>query len=271
MNDLGHSLEGWRLSELEHRYGDNVHILNDPYYATMLARLCSPDTRQPLFNRLIRRLYEGLCRVVVNEEMPRRAQRIRTRMAATTEKAVVGAEFLDPSTRVIAVDIARAGILPSMTCFDLLNEIFEPEQIRQDHVIMQRVTNEAGEVTGAEMSGSKIGGPVEGRHVLIPDPMGATGSSLCQAIDYYKTKLDGTPGPIIAMHLIITPDYIRMLKREHPDVAIYALRLDRGMSSPEVLATVPGERIDEETGLNAVDYIVPGGGGFGELMNNALV
>ena len=34
---------------------------------------------------------------------------------------------------------------------------------------------------------------------------------------------------------------------------------------------LPGERWAEENGLNEVQYIVPGGGGFGELMNNAYV
>ncbi len=271
MNDIAHSLEGWKLSEIEHHYGDSVHILNDPYYSTLLARLCSADTRQPSFNQLIRRLYEGLCRAVVNNELPRRVRRIRTRMAATTDRAVVGSDFIDDHTQIITVDIARAGILPSMTCFDVLNEFLDPEAVRQDHLIMQRVTNEAGEVVGAQMTGSKIGGPVGGRHVIFPDPMGATGSSLCQAIDYYKTQLKGTPGPIVAMHLIVTPQFIQRVTKEHPDVSIYALRMDRGMSDEDILATVPGTHWDQETGLNALDYIVPGGGGFGELMNNALV
>jgi uracil phosphoribosyltransferase len=38
-----------------------------------------------------------------------------------------------------------------------------------------------------------------------------------------------------------------------------------------VLRRVPGERWDDESGLNDHQYIVPGGGGFGELMNNAYV
>ena len=50
-----------------------------------------------------------------------------------------------------------------------------------------------------------------------------------------------------------------------------ALRLDRGLSAPEVLQTAPGERWDEERGLDDKQYIVPGGGGFGEIMNNAYV
>ena len=57
----------------------------------------------------------------------------------------------------------------------------------------------------------------------------------------------------------------------NPDVIIYAIRLDRGMSSPEVLSTLPGTHWDEETGLDDRHYIVPGGGGFGELMNNSWI
>jgi uracil phosphoribosyltransferase len=192
-------------------------------------------------------------------------------MAATTERAVVEAEFIDSNSSVITVDLARAGILPSMVCFDLLNQIMNPENVRQDHVIMQRKTDEAGQVVGAEMSGSKVGGPVKGRIALLPDPMGATGSSMCNAIRYYRERLDGAPSMMIAMHLIVTPEYIRRVTSEFPDTRIYALRLDRGLSSDEVLATKPGARWDEEVGLNGVQYIVPGGGGFGELMNNALV
>ena len=52
---------------------------------------------------------------------------------------------------------------------------------------------------------------------------------------------------------------------------VYALRLDRGLSPPEVLQTMPGERWDEERGLTDHHYIVPGGGGLGEIMNNSFV
>ena len=52
---------------------------------------------------------------------------------------------------------------------------------------------------------------------------------------------------------------------------VYAVRLDRGLSPPDVLETGLGERWDEERGLNDHQYIVPGGGGFGELMNNSWI
>ena len=42
-------------------------------------------------------------------------------------------------------------------------------------------------------------------------------------------------------------------------------------SFEEVFDTVPGTLWDLECGLDDRQYIVPGGGGFGELMNNAYV
>ena len=48
-------------------------------------------------------------------------------------------------------------------------------------------------------------------------------------------------------------------------VVIYAVRLDRGASPKDVLAEKPGVRWAEESGLTDVQYIVPGGGGFGKL------
>jgi len=36
------------------------------------------------------------------------------------------------------------------------------------------------------------------------------------------------------------------------------------------LATIPGERWDEEKGLNERHYIVPGAGGLGEIINNSF-
>jgi uracil phosphoribosyltransferase len=101
--------------------------------------------------------------------------------------------------------------------------------------------------------------------------MGATGASLVSALDHYKTRLEGTPARCIPMHLIVTPEYLRNVLRSHPETLIYALRVDRGLSAPEVLATVPGTRWDEERGLDDHQYIVPGAGGVGEILNNAWI
>jgi uracil phosphoribosyltransferase len=255
--------------ELEHRYGPQVHILTDPTLRTLLARACIPETRQPEMNRLVAACYRGLLRAVLAGEFPRERVRWPTRMAASEPRAVLEEEILAPQTRVVTVDIARAGTLPSQVVFEALHSVLAPEGIRQDHVVMNRVTDARGVVTGTDVHGSKIGGDVEGAFVLFPDPMAATGGSLSRALSIYREEVAGEARKLVAMHLIVTPEYLRRVTGEHPDVAIYALRLDRGLSPADVLASVPGERWDEERGLDQHQYIVPGGGGFGELMNNA--
>jgi len=77
------------------------------------------------------------------------------------------------------------------------------------------------------------------------------------------------PSKVLLLNLIVTPQYLKKVSTTHPDAEIYAVRIDRGMSPPDVLQEIAGARWDEENGLNDIQYIVPGGGGFGELMNNA--
>lgn len=261
----------YHLSEIEHRYGDHVHILEDPFLTTQLARLCAPSTHQPVFNGLVKVLYTSLIRTVINQEFPRTHVQMDTRMRATTERGVFAGEIVERATPTVVVDIARAGILPSQICYDTLNGILDPAAVRQDHLIMARTTNAQDEVTGAAISGSKIGGLVDDCFVLFPDPMGATGNSLAMAMDGYQAGALGKPRRLVTLNLIVTPQFIRRLTDAVPGVVIYAVRVDRGMSPPDVLSTVPGTRWAEESGLDERQYIVPGGGGFGELMNNSWI
>ena len=269
MYDTQHTQIHHRLSEIEHRYGAGAHILADPYLLSLLARLCHPDTIQPEINRLVDVLYRHLVGVVLAHEFPRCRVEQPTRMAAYHPEAVYAGQILDPTTRAVVVDIARAGMFPSQIVYDHLNGVLDPRTVRQDHIFMNRRSDEEGRVVGIDISGSKIGGPIDDACVLLPDPMGATAGSMIHAIDLYRDR--GQGAKFIAMHLIVTPEYLKAMRQALPEVVIYAVRLDRGLSPSAVLETVPGTHWDQERGLNQNHYIVPGGGGFGEIMNNAFV
>jgi len=271
MRDHAYDALPFKLNELDHRYGPNVRIVSDPFLVSQLAKVSAKGTFQPEINRLIARLYEDLLKLVINAEFPRRQAAVPTRMIDATPRGVFHGQVLDPETRAVTVNIARAGTLPSMVCYDLLNTVLDPQLVRQDHFVMARVTDKDQQVIGAEITGSKIGGDVDDAFLLFPDPMGATGSSLCHAIDVYKQKVEGEARRIINLHLIVTPEYLKTMTARHPDVVVWALRLDRGMSPDHVFDHVPGELWSEERGLNEKQYIVPGAGGMGELMNNAYV
>jgi uracil phosphoribosyltransferase len=271
MSESAYAKSNYRPPEIPHVYGPNVHLLDDPLTWTQLARLCSPHTKQPDLGRLVRVLYEGLAEKVLAAEFPRTRIDVPTRMATHEPSAVYRGLAIARHTKAVSVGIARAGTMPSQVVYELLNEVLEPECVRQDHLFMSRATNVDGQVTGATWHDAKIGRDMEGRLLLLPDPMGATGTSIISALTHYKTKLEGVPERCIAMHLIVTPEYIKNVLAAHPDTVIYALRLDRGLSAADVLQTVPGTRWNEERGLDDRQYIVPGAGGVGELLNNAWV
>jgi uracil phosphoribosyltransferase len=271
MRDHAYDNVPYRPPQIEHRYGPTVHILADPLGLTQLARLCAKGTYQPEINTLVAVLYRDLLRQIVNAEFPRRETATATRMIDATPNGVFHGQTIDPEVRAVTVNIARAGTLPSQITYDFLNTILDPRVVRQDHFVMARVLDEASQVIGAQISGSKIGGDVDDAMLLFPDPMGATGGSMCTAIEAYKGGVVGKPRKIIAANLIVTPEYLKRVTTTHPEVIVYALRLDRGLSPEDIFDTVPGTHWDRERGLTDRQYIVPGGGGFGEIMNNAYV
>jgi len=271
MRDSLYEKVPFHLSELEHRYGSNVHLVGNPFLLSQLAILCAKGTYQPQINRLVALLYTDLVKMVINAEFPRKMAAIPTRMVDSTPEGIYQGVVVDSDVRAVAVNIARAGTLPSQVTFDLLNTILSPPLVRQDHLIMSRMLDDTEKVVGSNIGGAKIGGDIDDAVLVFPDPMGATGGSLSTAIQMYKQKISGTPRKIVCIHLIVTPEYLRRMQKDHPDAIIYAIRLDRGMSPPEVFATIPGTHWDKERGLDDRQYIVPGGGGFGEIMNNAYV
>lgn len=271
MRDVLYEKIPFNASELPHKYGKNVHLVGNAFLLSQLATLCAKGVVQPQINRLVELLYTDLVKTVINAEFPRKTASIPTRMIDHTPAGIYQGEIIDPQVRAITVNIARAGTLPSQVTFDLLNTILSPELVRQDHIIMSRMLDEAENVVGSNIGGAKIGGDVDDALVLFPDPMGATGSSLSTAIKLYKDKVPGAQRKIICLNLIVTPEYLKRITTDHPDAVIYALRLDRGLSPAEVFDTVPGTHWELEKGLSDKQYIVPGGGGFGEIMNNAYV
>ncbi len=261
----------FRTSQLEHRYGPNVHILTDPVLQTWAARLSSPQTMQPQINQLVEFLYQSLIRIAVDNEFPETQVRMPTRMTAMHPDAPFEGKILDEQQRAISVNLARAGTWPSHICYSHLNHILHPGNVRQDHIFASRLTDLKDKVTGTQLGGAKIGGDVKDAIVMFPDPMGATGNTLVSAVDYYKKEVAGPAKKYLALHLIVTPEYIKNVHTAHPDLIVYAIRLDRGLSSAKALKSVPGTFPEEERGLNEKQYIVPGAGGLGEIMNNSFV
>jgi uracil phosphoribosyltransferase len=85
--------------------------------------------------------------------------------------------------------------------------------------------------------------PVQGRHVLVLDPMLATGGSGSAATSAVK---EGGPRSIRFVCVVAAPEGIKRMEADHPDVPIFTAAIDRQ--------------------LNERGYIVPGLGDFGDRL-----
>ncbi len=72
MVDVAYAESRFRAPEIAHKYGANVHLLDDPLGWSLLARACSPETGQPDVGRLIKTIYEMIARSVLAAEFPAR-------------------------------------------------------------------------------------------------------------------------------------------------------------------------------------------------------
>ena len=259
------------MAFIDHNYPEQFKIIDDPYITHLTAHLSTNDCVQPEFNRFVKKVFQQIFIHIMNNEWPKEKVELKTRMTDLHPEVRLQSNQFLKTQKGVLVDVARAGMLPSQIFFDELTELVNLEGLRIDHIFASRATNEKGEVTGTDISGSKIGGDVDDSILIIPDPMGATGSSLCEVIDHYKKNVPGKISKIIAAHMIITPEYIKKLNETHPEVIVYSARLDRGFSSEKALTQPPGSLWAEECGLNDSQYIVPGAGGVGELINNSFV
>lgn len=257
--------------ELGHHYGPQVHIIDSPFLNGLLAKACHPDCVQPEINRIVEVLYTHLISLTMNNEFDQEQFTQITRMTEAHPEQLLKGQRLSQAQKAVSVNLARAGTYPSHICYNFLHFALSPQNVRQDHIFAARMTDSTEHVTGANISGMKIGGDVDGAHVIFPDPMGATGNTMVTAIEHYKKHIQGLAKKFICLNLIVTPEYLKNVLKAHPEVVIYALRLDRGLSPQAVLDATPGQYWDQERGLNDKQYIVPGGGGFGEIMNNSFV
>jgi uracil phosphoribosyltransferase len=140
-----------------------------------------------------------------------------------------GAEFAVP---LVAVPILRAGL----GMVEAVTELF-PE------VAVGYIGLERDEASLQPQSYYRKLPPVRDRHVLILDPMLATGGSGSAATAAVK---EGVPASIRFVCVVSAPEGIEKMQDDHPDVPIFTAALDRQ--------------------LNEHGYILPGLGDFGDRL-----
>jgi uracil phosphoribosyltransferase len=181
-------------------------------------------TAPPAFRRAANRISVLLAAEALRD-LPSSAAIVTTPLGPADGRVVL--------TDVVVVPVLRAGLGMLDAVLELL------PTARVGHIGLQR--DEATAI--ASRYYSKLPPDLSQSHVLMIDPMLATGGSAVAAIDLIKAA----GATAISMICIVSaPEGVSLLERAHPDVAIYTPVVDKE--------------------LNAHKFIVPGLGDFGDRL-----
>lgn len=201
----------------------SVTVVDHPLAEHLLTSLRDRTTPPAVFRTLAKRLALALTLEAIRD-LPTSEVSVDTPLERTKGR-VLG--------DLVAVPILRAGL----GMLEAFTELF-PE------VAVGYIGLERDEASLQPQSYYRKLPPVDARHVVVLDPMlatGGSGSAACAAI-----KEAGEPASIRFVCVVSAPEGISKLQSDHPDVPIFTGALDRE--------------------LNEHGYILPGLGDFGDRL-----
>jgi len=173
---------------------------------------------------------ERIIRLLIEEALNHLPTQRKT-ITAPTGVEFEGAEFIG---KLCAIPIVRAGESMEKAVREVCRAI------RIGKILIQRDE----ETALSKLIYHKLPGDIAGRHVLLLDPMLATGDSACKAVEVLKEN-GVSEEKIIFINLISAPEGIKAFQEYAPKVKIIT-----GFIDPK---------------LNEKAYIIPGLGDFGDL------
>jgi uracil phosphoribosyltransferase len=201
----------------------NVTVVDHPLAEHLLTRIRDRNTPPPLFRTLAKRLTT----LIVLEAVGR----------LPTVEVVVETPLEPAKGRLISPDLVAVPILRAgLGMLEAVADVF-PE-ITVGYIGLERDDATLAPTTYYEKLPS-----IEDRHVLLLDPMLATGGSATRACTSITL---GRPAQIVFACIVAAPEGLERMAKEHPDVPVFTAAIDRG--------------------LNDNGYILPGLGDFGDRL-----
>jgi uracil phosphoribosyltransferase len=200
-----------------------LHVLSHPLGAHVLTHLRDKTTKPALFRTLSYQI-SLLLALEAMRDLATEEKRIETPIEATTGRVL--------ARPLVVVPILRAGL-----------GMVQPFQDVFPDVSIGYVGLERDHTTAIARSYYCKLPPLDGKRVVVVDPMLATGGSAAQAIDVVKAA---GAKEIVFVCIVASPEGVAAMEQAHPTVPIHTGALDRE--------------------LNAKKYILPGLGDFGDRL-----
>lgn len=191
-------------------YNINCFVVTHPLVQHKLTLMRRKDASTNTFRRLLREL-AALMAYEVTADMPLSEIQIETPLETMMSPVMDG-------KKLVLVSILRAGtgLLDGM--LDVL------PGARVGHVGLYRNPKT---LTAVEYY-FRMPQEMQERHVIVVDPMLATGNSAVAAVDRIKELI---PKSIKFVCLVGCPEGVATMQKSHPDVPIYAASIDRELNS----------------------------------------
>ena len=202
-----------------------LHVVDHPLIQHKLTIMRMTETGGKDFRQLLNEITE-LMGYELTRDLPLDDIRINTPVAPMTGKAIMG-------KKLAIVPILRAGL----GMVDGLLNLIPVAKVGHIGLYRDPETHEPVEYY------CKLPADIDGRLVIVVDPMLATGGSAAAAITLIKKR--GATN-IRLLNLVAAPEGVAKVQSEHPDVDIYCAALD--------------ERLNEHA------YIIPGLGDAGDRL-----
>jgi uracil phosphoribosyltransferase len=202
-------------------------VVDHPLVGHLLTALRDRATSPPVFRALTRRLTLALV-LEATRDLATEPGPVRTPLEETE-----GSRLLP---NLVAIPILRAGL----GMLEAVTDTF-PD------VAVGYIGLERDERTLQPTSYYEKLPAIDGKPVLILDPMLATGGSAVRAAVSIKA---GNPASVRMVCIVAAPEGVRAMQEAHPDVDVFAAALDRQ--------------------LNEQGYILPGLGDYGDRLYGTL-
>lgn len=197
-------------------------VVDHPLVQDLLNTLRDRETPPPSFRTVSRRLATVIV-IEATRDLPTTTVEVETPLERTSGARVTG---------FVAVPILRAGL----GMLEAVTDLFPGVAV--GHIGLER-----DEETLQPASYYEKLPPIRGKHVLLLDPMLATGGSAVAACDRIKER---SPASLRMLCVVAASEGLKAMEAAHPEVPIYAAALDRE--------------------LNDQGYILPGVGDFGDRL-----
>ncbi len=181
------------------------HLVDHPLVQHKLTIMRNKDTSSKDFRQLLDEI-SMLMGYEITRDLPLEDVEVETPICKTVRKRLAG-------KKLAIVPILRAGL----GMVDGLQRLVPSARVGHIGLYRDPVTHLPVEYY------SKLPSEIHERQVIIVDPMLATGGSAADAITLVKAK--GATN-ILFMCLVASPEGVKKVQDEHPDVDIYCAALD---------------------------------------------